>query len=326
MLTILLLFILCILIGQLSVRFSAKVPLPVAVALKLLGTLALFQALVRVDDDRPLAADVLLRVMAISLGLWAGETFCPVCLTGSIATGKSTVASFLQNHNVYLVDADSIGHEILLPPRVLAAAAASQKSTERYTVQPSESVYERICEAFAEDKANFVDADSGLILRRQLGSVIFANDAKRRTLNRITHPKIIQILIHRLLVGLYVKRVRLCCADVPLLFESGLLRHLFCLVMVVATNADLQYQRLRQRNPDLSDEDCRNRIQSQYPVERKVAGADIVIWNNGTVAELQEKVETVQKQVRQRLRGGMSMSTVFFLASATLALFRLQQN
>ena len=90
-------------------------------------------------------------------------------------------------------------------------------------------------------------------------------------------------------------------------------RFLFCLVLVVATNPDIQYQRLRQRNTDLTEDDCRNRIQSQYPVERKVAGADIVIWNNGSVEELENQVRQVKATVKRRLYGGMPMYALVFV-------------
>jgi len=274
-----------------------------------------------------------IRLVLLSLGLLIGEKFCPIALTGSIATGKSTVARMLlststtesnNKEDVYLIDSDSIGHEILLPPRLLEISSADKKQADKnYTVKPSESVYDRICEAFPDDKDNLVDPDSGLIIRRKLGTVIFSDDQKRRTLNSITHPRIIQILVKRICCGVYFKWATICCADVPLLFESGVLRYLFSLIVVVATTPDLQYQRLRQRNTDLSEKDCRDRIKSQYPMERKVAGADIVIWNNGSVSELENCVKKIKVEIKERLHGGLPLGIlVWFIGVPALLVGR----
>ena len=350
-----------ILAGQIMVRLTSKISsgpnsysvgmmmMMMIIALKCILAAVLAHYLVDVGDvasvgntsSWTLLLLAAFRVLVVTIGLWVGESFCPVALTGSIATGKSTVAEMLvaqstttssnkkkkqrateeEQTDVYLIDSDSIAHEILLPPSVLAGPADTKTAHKAYTVKPSESVFDQVCAAFPDDKEHFLDPDSGLIVRRKLGSVIFSNHVKRRTLNGITHPRIIRILIQRILVGVYLRRVPICCADVPLLFESGmLLRRLFCLVVCVATSKEIQYQRLRERNRDLSETDCQNRINSQYPMEQKVAGSDLVIWNNGTVAELEQRVREVKQIVKQRLHGGVSQSAVF-LVIASLWLF-----
>lgn len=315
-----------IIAGQVIVRLATKVslPSPVVLAAKTLVAILFVDFMFRAADkddgknnNNNLVWKTIIPLLFLCLGLWIGESFRPITLTGSIATGKSTVAQMLLAGDVVLIDSDSIGHEILLPPSVLSAPTKNSDKKDdtdkKYTVFPSESVYDSICEAFPEDKASFLDPDSQMIIRRKLGAVIFSNDRKRRTLNSITHPRIIQILLKRIMHAIYIQQAPICCADVPLLFESGMLRYLFCLVLVVATKPDIQYQRLRQRNTDLTEEDCRNRIQSQYPVERKVAGADIVIWNNGSVEELENQVKQVKATVKHRLHGGMPMYVLVFV-------------
>jgi dephospho-CoA kinase len=265
---------------------------------------------------------LLFRIVLLTCGLWIGETFCPIVLTGSIATGKSTVAQMMTKPQgssstslVYLIDADSIGHEILLPPSVLQKQPqqSQSSSSSSYTVKPTESVYHRICTTFASDKAQFLDPHTGYIVRRKLGTIIFADPIKRQALNHITHPTILRILFHRLFYGIYIRRASICCADIPLLFEStgGYLRYLFGLIVVVATTPDLQYQRLRQRNSDLSPQECYDRIQSQYPMEYKIKAADVVIWNNGSIHELQQQVQHVRQQIQHQLHGGIPVSTLF---------------
>ena len=170
-------------------------------------------------------------------------------------------------------------------------------------VVPRKSVYPKILKAFGDpfvNNKNILD-DDGQIDRRKLGEIIFADRSKRRVLNRITHPQIIRVMLQQMVAGIYHGKESIVCADIPLLFESGLLRWLFGLTIVVACDPDLQFQRLRSRNPDLTDQQCRDRIASQIPIERKVALADIIIWNNGTLDDLSKEVERVRMEAVERM-------------------------
>lgn len=252
----------------------------------------------------------LFRLVVSTLGCYIGESFQPVALTGSIATGKSTVVRLLQNHKI--IDSDSIGHEILLPP---------DRITDAHSVSPSDSVYFQVLQQFGDDSLqnkNILD-DDGLVDRRKLGAVIFQDRTLRRKLNAITHPRIIWSLLKQLVAGLYWERRDIVLADVPLLFESGKLRWLFALTTVVSCTADQQYQRLRTRNRDLSDQQCRDRIASQIPIDRKVHMADLCIDNTGTVNDLKAAVASTETELRRRLRcGGLSLSaTMAFIGIAT---------
>lgn len=150
--------------------------------------------------------------------------------------------------------------------------------------------------------------------RRKLGDVVFRDRQKRRKLDSITHPAIIKIMLTRILLeGLNIsfgmsnnatiprkgkKRLRVVCVDIPLLFEGGLpMRLLFGTIIVVACNPTLQLARLRERNPDLSEEQCRQRIASQIPVEEKAKRADVVIRNDGDLDLLKRRVRDVREEV-----------------------------
>ena len=140
-----------------------------------------------------------------------------------------------------MVDTDTIAHEILLPP--------SQSG--------SDSVYFRILKTFGTDI--LVDNDSSaepLIDRRKLGAIIFGDETKRRALNAITHPRIIMVMLKRILRSSFSNGNTIVCADVPLLFESGMLRLIFSLVIVVACSPKVQLQRLHSRNADLTKKQC----------------------------------------------------------------------
>ena len=244
-----------------------------------------------------------LRLMFVCIGVYLGESFFPLALTGGIACGKSTVAHLLEHGGdgdqqedvtdgtVYMVDTDAIAHDILLP-------------------NTKDSVYDDILEAFREEDILLVDScqDPSPIDRRKLGAVIFASPEKRRLLNRMTHPRIIYIMIKRLLYGTFLSNRDVTFADVPLLYESGKLRYLFGLTIVVACKPELQLERLRQRNTDLTPQQCKDRIASQMQIEKKVNLANLVIHNNGTLEELKEQVERVREEVMYRVYGvGLSL-------------------
>jgi dephospho-CoA kinase len=211
----------------------------------------------------------------------------------------------------FLIDTDTIAHEILLPPALLA-------SDPQYTIHPNDSVYEEAVETFAD--LRILD-EEGLIDRRKLGAVIFPDATRRRQLNKLTHPRILLILVKRLLQGIFWSYQDIVCADIPLLFESGQLRRLFALTIVVACDPAIQLQRLKARNPDLTEAQCQERIASQIPIQEKAKLADVVIWNNGDQQELARKVEDVRRDVMGRLYGiGMSLLQMLLLVGGSLSL------
>ncbi|MGA9288423.1 MAG: dephospho-CoA kinase, partial [Anaerobacillus sp.] len=86
-------------------------------------------------------------------------------LTGGIASGKSTVADMIRTYNIPIVDADVIAREV---------------------VEPGESALDDIFRIFGSE----MKAEGGGLDRKKLGSVIFNNEEKRKTLNSILHPAI----------------------------------------------------------------------------------------------------------------------------------------
>lgn len=331
----------------------------------------------------PDAVGTLLTIRHIFMcwGVYLGESFVPIVLTGGIACGKTTVAQMLvdpkqragstdggsnnkqsggnrqkkrkakpsslqsdggfggssksnnssaeeEEGTFFLVDTDSIGHEILLPPAILAGQDVADGKNmplqqQIYTVHPNDSVYNDILQAFGDksiDNRNILD-EYGLIERRRVGAIIFQDPSKRRVLNKITHPRILYILFKRILFGVFWSNQDIVCADIPLLFESGQLRSLFALTIVVACSPGIQLQRLQVRNPDLSEQECKDRIASQIPVADKAKKADIVIWNNGDMEALSAQVEEVRRDVMGRLYGiGMSLLQMLVLVGGSLSL------
>jgi len=263
------------------------------------------------------------RLISFNLGIFLGESFRPVSLTGGIACGKTTVANALRESGVVIVDADRIAHEILLPPSVIS---------ERQATVPSDSVYHSIVKKFGQEilesdknsatsnQGEISNDDSRRINRRKLGEVIFADRSKRRALNSLTHPRIMKVMIKGILKHSFSFENVIVCADVPLLYESGALIYLFALIIVVAISPTLQFERLRDRDKDLTEEQCRDRIKSQMDIHRKVKLSNFVVWNEGTPQDLERAVDTVQQQIQQRLFGYCRLATlVFTMTVLTLA-------
>lgn len=300
-----------------------------------------------------------LRLIFLCLGVHIGESMCFVCITGGIATGKSTVSRLFVEYNdtpepgatasgknkrkpkrstsnsspdnanetttdeykegtVTLICADKIAHQILLPPSVLAHEDGEDDEDEddeslkvEYLVHPNDSVYPNVLATFGDEILN----DEGRIDRLKLGAIVFQDHQKRRQLNGITHPKIIMVLLQRLIRGVFFGNCDLTVADIPLLFESGKLSWLFAVtICVTVSDASIQLDRLQRRNPELSTEECQSRIDSQLPLTVKTRKADIVIDNSGDLQALSAQVENVRRDLMGRLYGiGMSLLQMLLL-------------
>lgn len=250
-----------------------------------------------------------IRMAFLCMGVYFGEGFFPICLTGGIACGKSTVSNILlfgkgsannpesiTEGSIFLVCTDTIAHDILL-------------KNER------ESVYGQVVDEFGQEILN----EDEEIDRTELGAIIFADPSKRRLLNSITHPRIIYIMLKKIFYGIYMSSNDLCVADVPLLFESGKLRWIFGLVIVVACSNEHQLERLIKRNPELSPEQCQDRIKSQMPIDEKIRLSELVVMNDGSLEELHERVKQVRDEIMNRVYGvGLSLLQLIMIIGGSI--------
>jgi dephospho-CoA kinase len=236
---------------------------------------------------------------------------------------------------VFLICTDTIAHEVILPPNVLKRGKKleaddesdddgglllddNKRTENEFSVQPSDSVYQQIIDTF---HGKDILGKNLQIDRMKLGAIIFASNVERRKLNRITHPRILTILVRSLLRGVFFGSCDIVMADVPLLFESGKLSWLFGVTICVVTDPDVQLERLGKRNPDLTKKQCQERIDSQLPLSKKAKMADIVIENSGSLEDLHEKVEEVRKDLMGRLYGiGMSLLQMLLLIGGSTSI------
>eukprot|EP00531_Pseudo-nitzschia_arenysensis_P002095 CAMPEP_0116142292 /NCGR_PEP_ID=MMETSP0329-20121206/14832_1 /TAXON_ID=697910 /ORGANISM="Pseudo-nitzschia arenysensis, Strain B593" /LENGTH=541 /DNA_ID=CAMNT_0003637521 /DNA_START=102 /DNA_END=1723 /DNA_ORIENTATION=+ len=128
-------------------------------------------------------------------------------------------------------------------------------------VSPSDSVYHQILRAF--EGKDILNPNTGQIDRLKLGAIIFNDRGERKKLNKITHPKILMVLLKNLVRSVFFGYADITMGDLPLLFESGKLTWLFGVTICVVTSEETQLARLIKRNPELPKEECQARIDSQ---------------------------------------------------------------
>ncbi len=185
-------------------------------------------------------------------------------LTGSIGSGKSTVAQLLRALGVTVLDADEYAREGAL-------------------VLKSE-----ICQAFPEACAG------GEVNRAALGRLVFNDPAARRRLEALLHPYVRQRMQEETEKARQAGH-RLVVQDIPLLFEAGREAD-FAGVLVVAAPTALRKARVMARS-GLSEAEFEARDQSQLPQEEKVRRATWVIWNDADLDTLQKRVEAWYREV-----------------------------
>lgn len=183
-------------------------------------------------------------------------------LTGGIATGKSTVSSFLRQLKIPIIDADVIARQVV----ALGSVGLKQLS-----------------DTFGSE---FLNQDHSLN-RSKLGRLVFSDPHKLVQLNAIMQP-LIAAEIKQQILAYQQQQTPLIVLDAPLLFEQHHEKKVD-FVMVVSVPPKLQLKRLMQRD-QVSRIDAEQRIKSQWSVTQKQAQADVVIDNSGSVADTEKQV------------------------------------
>lgn len=176
-------------------------------------------------------------------------------LTGSIASGKSTVSQMLKELGYPVVDADLVARQV---------------------VEPGTETLNSIEQAFG---AEVIRAD-GSMDREKVGLIIFNDPASRKKLNDIIHPAIRREMLRQRQAFLD-DGYETVIMDIPLLFESKL-QHMVDKILVVSVSEQEQLKRLMERN-GLAEQQAKARIASQLPISVKEQGADEVLDNNGSL-------------------------------------------
>jgi len=179
-------------------------------------------------------------------------------LTGGIAAGKSEVQRILLEQGVPVLDTDRVAHDVM---------------------QPGEEAYLRIVNHFGRD----ILQQDGQISRKRLGDIVFADDAARLTLNAMVHPEVGRCWR----AWLSDQSGPLAVVSIPLLFECGLQNH-FEGTLCIWAPEPIMIKRLLTRG--LTESQAKQRIQSQWPVDRKRAASTWSITNDGSLENLKQQV------------------------------------
>jgi dephospho-CoA kinase len=186
-----------------------------------------------------------------------------VGLTGNIGSGKSTVAQMLSERGATIIDAD-----------VLA----------RRAVEVGTAAFEKIVARWGRE---VLTAD-GQLDRAALRRLVFADHEQLEELNQIVHPEV-ERLRSRLVEQARKRGDALVVCDIPLLFE----RHMtdrFDRIILVDAHRGVRLERL-VKDRGLEQTEAMDMIASQMPAELKRARADFIIENDGTLTQLERRVQ-----------------------------------
>lgn len=181
-------------------------------------------------------------------------------ITGSIATGKSTVTKYLSDKGYTVIDSDKIAYDAL-------------------TID--EQCIEKVKQMFdCEDEKGNID-------RKKLGAIIFQDKIAKKRLEDVVHPYVIQQMRYALEKH---KQEAIVFLDIPLLYEANL-EYLCNQIVVVYVPENIQIERLMQRD-SIDEKYARTIIHNQIDIEEKKARADIVLDNSQDLVYLYQEIKT----------------------------------
>ncbi len=180
-------------------------------------------------------------------------------ITGGIASGKSTVTDILKKRfNYIIIDADQLA---------------------RQAVEPGSPGLKKIITAFGQT----VIDENGELNRSMLGEIIANNDQARIKLNAMIHPEVKKLYDQQ--INFYRKSgIPTVFYDCPLLFETNLQKTVDETILVVA-DKEIRIERIMERD-NLTREQAIKRIDMQMSDKEKIALADTIIENNGSMNDL----------------------------------------
>jgi dephospho-CoA kinase len=189
-------------------------------------------------------------------------------LTGGVGMGKSTAENFLCERGVPVVDTDQLARDL---------------------VEPGQPALVEIVQRFG---TGMLDSD-GRLRRKELANDVFADEVARRDLEAILHPRIRERWLEQA-ARWRVEGKSIGVVAIPLLYETDAAKE-FDAVICIACSVASQHERLRKRG--WSDDQIRQRIAAQWPIERKLALADFVIWTEGDMGIHAAQLESALRKI-----------------------------
>ena len=182
-------------------------------------------------------------------------------LTGTIASGKNTVAKIFRKKGAFVIDADKVGHRVIMPQA---------------------KAWHEIIKAFGSKVLN----RGGVVNRRKLAAKVFSTPDALKKLNRITHPEMRKIITSEIKLA-KLSKIKYVVVNAALLEEMKLLSSVD---RVIAVLSDKKNRIKRMLRTGLSRKEALARIKSQRSDKSYRKTADVVIDNNRTMDDLKKKV------------------------------------
>ncbi len=191
-----------------------------------------------------------------------------VGLTGGIGSGKTTVAGCFAGLGVQAIDADRIGRDI---------------------TEPGSAQSEQILAQILEHFGRAIMDSQGRLKRKQLGQMVFNSPQKRKLLESILHPPILD----KMFAQCQKSKSPYCILEIPLLIESGQ-HELMDRVVVVTCHPETRASRLQQHRK-MSVDEINRVLDAQLSDQERAAKADDVIVNDSTIAALKQQVKILHE-------------------------------
>ena len=195
-------------------------------------------------------------------------------ITGTIASGKTSVSILFRRMGFSVFNADNYA---------------------KMATHASNPCFQPLLEVLSEDALD----ESGDIDRKKMASIIFNDEEKRKAVNAIVHPYVIEGM--RNFFASHQKDA-IVFAEIPLLFEANL-EEGFDKVLVVTCDKDTAIKRMEE-DREYTRQEALDRYASQIDPSLQVEKADFVIENNGDLKELGSKVNQFVAQTRKEIRRG----------------------
>ena len=202
-----------------------------------------------------------------------------VGLTGSIAVGKSFVLSVLRELGCVTFDADKIAH---------------------FVMEPGFAAYNDVISEFGRE----VVGEDGLINRVKLGAIVFADAGRRKRLNEIVHPRVIEEQNRLLREAEASDPNQIAVVNAALMIESGGHKR-FDKLIVVFCDPEMQIERLMRRN-QITRQEAEMRIAAQMSSSEKRRYADYEIDTSGAFDQTRARVTEVYKDLLRNSKSDLA--------------------
>ncbi|MDZ7334761.1 MAG: dephospho-CoA kinase, partial [candidate division KSB1 bacterium] len=184
-------------------------------------------------------------------------------ITGGIGCGKSEVCRLLEQNGIPIIHADLVARELM---------------------ESDPEIRADIKRAFGDE----IYLPNGKLDRKRLAEIIFNDEKAKHLVNQIVHPHVIKYQKNELENLERSGKFRFAGVEAALIFEAGVEKQ-FDVIVVVAASEQTVIRRLMKRD-GLSRQEIMKRIAAQMPLQEKIKRADIVIYNDGPLDELNHEV------------------------------------